>query len=299
MAKFPVEISDPEGIVDAVNNLLSGPAGLGQNFAGYSTYETGYLTGNFRPPFTYTVPALIYVPPIALSTSEMLDDRTWKFTFNVAQPSVPFSNGMPITVNGVTDPYYDGDYTPIGVVECTTTYVIVRTQTSYDIVAPSTGGNVYYYNTLKDVSETNMSTDANAKVTVTGGTDRVFISAQLNNVITYEGASGDDLQYTVEISRLKGFINSDPVNPEYRFDFDGTVAKHVYNFTGLSGSGSLDNVETIFTAIIDQPAPAYYWYLLEVRFNNPNWDGTGALPTFQVTECEFTQRGLSAQVVKQ
>ena len=54
MAKFPVELDDDEGQADAINYLLSGPSGLGQNFAGFS--ENGvnwyWLTGNYRPPFT-------------------------------------------------------------------------------------------------------------------------------------------------------------------------------------------------------------------------------------------------------
>lgn len=52
MAKFPVEVGDPEGIVDAVNYALSGPAGLGQNFGGVNYSQPAWLTGNFRPPFT-------------------------------------------------------------------------------------------------------------------------------------------------------------------------------------------------------------------------------------------------------
>jgi len=52
MAKFPVEADDIEGIVDAVNYTLSGPAGLGQNFGGVNYSQPSWLTGNFRPPFT-------------------------------------------------------------------------------------------------------------------------------------------------------------------------------------------------------------------------------------------------------
>ena len=74
-AKFPVELSDQEGIVDAVNYLLSGPAGLGQNFSGFSDFNPAWLTGNFRTPYTVTTPANLYVAPISLSTAEMLDER--------------------------------------------------------------------------------------------------------------------------------------------------------------------------------------------------------------------------------
>ena len=90
-AKYPVELSDQEGIVDAVNYLLSGPAGLGQNFAGFSSYSPVYVTGNFRIPYTQVDPASLYVPPIALSNAEQLDDRTIKYTFASAQPSPPDS----------------------------------------------------------------------------------------------------------------------------------------------------------------------------------------------------------------
>ena len=43
MASYPVEISDTEGIVNAVNYLMSGPAGLGQNFQGFSAYLPAYI----------------------------------------------------------------------------------------------------------------------------------------------------------------------------------------------------------------------------------------------------------------
>jgi len=289
MAKFPVENSDIEGIGDAVNYLLSGPSGLGQYFQGFSAYTPTYLTGNYRPPFTNPAGANMYVAPIALGTSEMLDERTWKFTFAAASATPPFVSGNGITVSGVTDPYYDGTYNPIGVTECTTTYVVARTDSSYAIVAPSTGGTVEYNITVPAVKTPSFnSTDCNAKVTVTGGTDRVFVSAQLNSIINYSGTG--DLIYTVAVNRYKGFINNDPVNPEYRFNLDATISQKVYNFTGLTGPGTIADTETIFSTIIDQPAPAFYWYILEVSY---------ASDTVIVTSDEFDLRSLSAQVVKQ
>jgi len=298
MSQYPVESGDTQALTEAVNYLLSGPGGLGQNFAGYSTYVNGYLTGNFRPPFTSTSPATLYVAAIPLGVSEMLDERTWKFTFLTPEVTPPFNPGQPVTVADVTDPYYDGDYEPIGVALCTTEYVILRTEGSFEIVPPSSGGNIYYFSTYKSDSESFISTDANGKVTITGATDRVFLSAQLNNIISYIDASATNLRYTVQINRLVGFINNDPVNPEYRFIPDGVVAQKVYDFT-LTGSGDIDNNETIFTAIIDNPPIGYYWYILEVQYKNMDWDGTLPLPAFQVTQSDFTQRGLSAQVVKE
>ena len=92
MAKFPVEVGDTEGIVDAINYTLSGPAGLGQNFQGTSSNvvqgtndappynDLAWMTGNFRTPFV-SEQTLTYVSPIVLATSQYLDARTIQFTF--------------------------------------------------------------------------------------------------------------------------------------------------------------------------------------------------------------------------
>jgi hypothetical protein len=295
MAKFPVESNDSDGITDAVNNLLSGPSGLGQFFKGFSDYNDAYLTGNFRPPFTQPTLSNLYVAPILLDTNEMLDGNTWKFTFDSTQASVPFSLGTPITIYGSTSDY-NGTYSPIGVVECTTDYVICRTQTAYPIVSPVTGGYATYTSTVVDVDPTlysYISTDCNAKVIVNGATDRVFVSAQLNNIISFISTGDSDFDYTVAINRLVGTPTSDPTNPEYRFNPDATISRKTYHYFGLnSGTNPLDNIETIFSTVIDQPVPGYYWYILEVSFNTISGD-------LQVTDNLLALRSLSAQVVKQ
>ncbi len=58
MAQFPVTTGDPQGVIDGVNYLLSGPSGLGQNFAGRSFSDQAWLTGNGRTPYVTTPIAL-------------------------------------------------------------------------------------------------------------------------------------------------------------------------------------------------------------------------------------------------
>ncbi|CAB4166472.1 hypothetical protein UFOVP849_36 [uncultured Caudovirales phage] len=288
MAKFPVEIQDQEGIVDAVNYLMSGPAGLGQNFAGFSSFAQAWLTGNFRVPYTQPTVANLFVAPIALSTSEQLDGRTFKYTFASTQPSAPFALGNGVTVQGVANDWFDGSYIAIGVVQCTTDFVIVRSSGSFDIEPPSTGGEIFLTTGIEFIS-----TDANARVTVTGGQDRVFISGQLDNAISYNIASGPaTLKYTVAVNRYVAFLNDDPTNPEFRFNLDKTVSQKVYNFSGLSGTGTVPLQDTVFATVLDEPDPDYYWYILEVSFEFTS--GTG-----EVTDSELGLRSLSAQVVKQ
>lgn len=371
MAKFPVEMNDDEGQTDAINYLLSGPSGLGQNFAGFSSYQPAWLTGNFRIPFTnpvyvnkpcdgerssttlkvypntngievgmnvigpdiplgttvvsigsptstYTPITIsgtlfrkitnvtisfgplqtsnLYVAPINLGVSEMLDGRTWKFFFASTQASPPFSLGSGIDIAGVADDYYDGGYSPIGVVECTTDYVIVRTTRTFSIVAPSSGGTASYDVTRGGGNPAPFynSTDCDARVTTTGATDRVFISGQLDNTVSYEVLDGAPatLRVYVAINRYEGVINNDPTNPDFIFDLDETVALKTYEFTGLSGTGTLDLIETVFTTVLDQPNPGYYRYILEVSFNSMEGDVVA-------TSSEFGLRSLSSQVVKQ
>ena len=287
MAQYPIDKDDSINIADAVNTLLSGPSGLGQNFSGFSAYTPAYLTGNYRVPFTQPDLANLYVPPINLSSSEMLDGRTWKFTFSSPQTSPPFALGTPININGVVNSYYDGGYGPIGVVECTTNYVICRTNSTYPVVAPSANGTAEY-----SVLDQFNSTDANARCTVTGGTDRVFIGAQLDQIITYDSLGLDDLTVTVAINRYSGFLNQDPTNPDYLFNFDKTISQKQYTYTNLNSTGELPIIETVFATIIDTPGPGFYWYILEVEFTNVN----GLL---HVTQDELRLRDLSVQVVKQ
>ena len=283
MAQFPV--SDQAGIIDGLNYALSGPGGLGQNFAGFSSYTPAYMTGNFRTPYSQTTPANLYVAAIALGTSEMLDGRTWKYTFASAQASAPFANGQGISVTGVTDPFYDGSYIPIGVVECTTTYVIARTTTTYTVVAPSSGGTVEFSS-----MNTQNSTDCDIRVLVTGAQDRVFISGQLDQLISYTDAGTSTIDVTVNIARYTAEANNDPINPDFVFANETIIVEKVYPRPALTGTGVIPLIETVFASVQDTPAPGFYRYILNVNF--------GTTGTIQVTQDELLLRSISAQVVK-
>ena len=211
MSKYPVEIGDDEGVSDALNYLLSGPQGLGQFFAGFSSYQTAYLTGNYRIPFSQTLPASIYIAPISCSSAVQLDDRTFQYNFSSVQPSPPFQNGNNISGDGWSNGFYNGNQGVIGVVSCTTSYVIFRTNGYYPGVGNDFGGGTVYVDNI----DTLTSTDCNARVIVTGGTDRVFISGQLDQTLSYIGSG--DLTVTVQINRYIGQINTDPINPDYFF----------------------------------------------------------------------------------
>jgi hypothetical protein len=96
----------------------------------------------------------------------------------------------------------------------------------------------------------------------------------------------------VAVNRYIGELNQDPTNPDYLFFYDFTTGYKKYSYNLTAGSGTLPNIETIYTTVVDNPTPNYYWYILEVAFYVPSGD-------LQVTQCEFAQRSLSSQVVKQ
>ena len=376
--QFPVQTGNDTAVADALNYLLSGPSGLGQDFQGYQQWTTGWLTSNFRTPYTvlsynavctgvageYTVvaaanfdpnvlvsgmvvsgygvaigavvvsigtyttegtvitldlantatfdpndpyytasadltfsPAVIpqiYVAPIALGTSTLLDPYTWKFEFAAPEAAPPFVRGNNIFVAGVTPSDYNGDYSPIGVTECTTTYVIAKTSAAYTVPGPGSGGTVTLYQTSDAPKVFALSTDCNSKITVAGGTDRVFIAAQLINTISYTATTPTDLNYGVAINRYRGFPNDNPVNPGFFFQPDKLIAKKVYQYSGLTGTGTLPEVETIFSNFPDTDiAPGYYWYILDVSFQRTNGGD------LEVTQSTLGLRSMSTQVVKQ
>jgi len=283
MSQFP--INTKQGVYEAINYLASGPSGLGQFFAGFSSFAPAYLTGNFRVPFTQAAPANLFVAPITCSKAEQIAPNAFKYTFSSAQSTPPFANGQPIIGAGWTNDFFNGSWAPVGVASCTTTYVIVKTGNNYTGITTDTGGGTIGFSVNGVLS----STDCNARVVVNSGTDRVFISAQLVDLITHTGSG--DLTYKVQVNRYIGELNNDPVNPDYLFTLDATISERTYSRTGLSGTSTLPEIETVFSTIIDTPAPGFYWYILEVEF-----DTTGSL---EVSQAEFDLRSLSAQVVKQ
>jgi hypothetical protein len=239
MAKYPVENADADGIADGVNYVLSGPSGIGQQLEGFSGYDSTQLTGNFRVPFTATG-ASLYVEPIPLVSSEWLDDYTWKYTFAAAQPSAPFSLGNPVRVTGVTPSDYNGTFLRIGVVECSTTYVICREQTPYPNPGViGTGGQIELnvVDALNSGEGAEIATDANAFVSIDGGNSLVSIAAQVDIspfdyavLYTDYPAEVPELNIYVLIYRYVAINVGTIPNPQYRFVPDKIISQELlYN----------------------------------------------------------------------
>lgn len=272
-AKYPVETSDQEGIVDAINYLLSGPAGLGQNFQGFSAYEPAYIRPSTRQPFmlpidTTLIPTWDFswtITNITLVGSNPTQYLQIDFTPSVVLTDPPFEYGDRVLVTGTVcagpnTSFYDDRYT---VMSSTTTSMIVFLSKDYTFPAYVSGGTVG-----RDWYDVLTSTDCNARVTVLGPTDQVFVTAQLIMDIDYTASVASDFDIVVQISRFTGFPTNKPGDNDYVFSNRVAVSQRTFNYTP-SVSGSINDLETIFTTVLDGPNLdfGYYWYILEVSFN--------------------------------
>ena len=108
ISKYPIEISDGEGIVDAINYLLSGPAGLGQNFDGFSDYSPLVMRPTFARPFTLpattTLDASWYLRLAATSAGPTPSNPTQFITIGFAgYTDAPFQFGDTLRLTGFED----------------------------------------------------------------------------------------------------------------------------------------------------------------------------------------------------
>ena len=297
MSQFPIEIGDAAATNEAVNYLLSGPAGLGQNFQGFSAYQSAYIRPSSRQP--WDLPVTVGNPPTAqpLNPSIYLDipinnitvpanpGQQIVCTFTTPQATAPFAYGDQIDLAGVTPSFYDGSYSAFS---CTTTEVTLFTSGTYTWPAYTSGGSVgrNYMNYAN-------ATDCNARVTVAGPTDQVFVSAQLNLSYAYTCLNNISYNVIVRISRGRGFPDTTPGSNDFLFADFTTISQKTFAKTVTVGSGTQE-LEAIFTTVLDGPNLDFglYWYILEVEF-------VAAITDVTIGRATAGLRSLTAQVIKQ
>jgi len=251
MSSYPISGGDDQSLLDAINYVASGPSGLGQYNVGFNKSTNAWITGNFRLPYSQTTFARTYVKPIALGNSYWLDDLTWRHEFASPQVPAPFAIGNNITVAGVTPSDYDGTYGRVGVVECSTTYVIARASGPYpNPGVVGTGGTVsleaIYFNDPVVDDYIRVSTDCNGIISVVGGQDFVNLSAFVTsqNALGIQGkviepGSNGAFKYSTQLNRYKAFNSGTAANPQYYYQFDTTVAEQPTDFFLSGGVGQI------------------------------------------------------------
>ena len=308
MAQFPVEIDDSQAINEAINYLLSGPAGLGQNFEGFSAYQSAVLRPSARQPWSLdlftTLNAGVYVnipisnaAPVGGNPSQYVT-----FTFATAQGDIPFQPGDTLEVYDIVDsgggePYnYDRGYT---VYACTLTDVTIYTESSYNWNTYVSGGWVG-----RNFTGYELDTDCNARVTITSKTGQVFVSAQMKLQWDYDVINPCQYDVRISIYRFKGFPDRTPGSNDYLFADRVLVSEQIVTKTVASPIvGATDYAEAIFTTVLDGPNIdfGYYWYILAIQFDVPYPEPATTPPAYDVLIGKVTTgfRSLTAQVIKQ
>ncbi|CAB4127595.1 hypothetical protein UFOVP94_10 [uncultured Caudovirales phage] len=319
MSQYPVE--DSTGLYNAVNYLLAGPGGLGQNFSGFSDYQPAYVRGTFSQPFTISstltntttnLPPLWTAGPFNVTDAFPLNVNTATNTtqnFQIdfdPQSSPPFLTGDVVATYEINDDPYTGNYSyadpGFNVLSCTTSSVILQTNNSYEYGAFVPGSGTIQKRNTNYRTQTGykyVSTDCNARVTVTGPTDKVFISAQAKMTFTYTCTDYSEFDLVVAVNRYKPNSTAPLAQgTDYGFNFDKTISQTTKHYTSNTGTFTIDAGDNIFTTVIDQPSFGYYWYILEISFNiSANGDyylGDASPGTFLLG-----LRSLTAQVIKQ
>jgi len=289
-------------IEDSVDYLMSGPAGLGQNFSGVSAYVPAYLTGTARTPYTVpittTPPPQLTVDPITITNITVLDvnvdgqSRYVQVDFT-PQAAPPFILGGNVFIDNVIETAgetFNGDYGR-AVVYCTNSTVILQTRLFYTWATYISGGDISKYS----VNEL-INTDTFGTVTVTGPTDIVFVSSQTALDVAYTCTTASEWDITVQINRYRGFPTTDPLDPEIVFDFDGTVSEQTTHFSE-SSSGSVSAGQNIFTTVLDSPSFGLYRYFVEIVFYNYDRTLGAVQDSNQYTLGGFTKSGTTPVIL--
>lgn len=294
------------------------------------------------PPYVAggTLAVTASVPLITNITSPGSNTLTVDLTFPVypggsnpdePQPSrTPFTLGQDLEIQGVTPAMYDGRYMVTKIVYndppwvynpvLTTPGLISVTLTLYSWTTATwatpytSGGYLYWHYAYRRTP-----TDCNAVVTVTGPTDRVFISNLFSAVMYWYAANGASADLQVQINRYKsirsvslpdGTTNTTPDFPSaqanydriyngYLWQFDKTLLDLTYNI-GLSAPAGFEayKVEQNYNNIIDNPGIGQYWYMLDIVFRSQP-AGPFLPNSIPLTMKFIGLRSFTAQVIKQ
>jgi hypothetical protein len=300
MATYPVTGGDDASLLDAVNYAVSGPSGIGQQLQGFSSSEGTRLTGNFNVPFTNNgnflpTAAVLYVEGIPLSTSEWLDDYTWKYNFTTTQFYPPFALGAGVSITGVTPSEYDSNvgttanrFRRTGVVECSTDYVILRS--SEPLPNPGvvgTGGFASLWVTSDPDPNTGgtgalINTDANAIVSVDAGNNLVSVTGQLYLAPfdyavfqTDYPATVPEIAVYVKLNRYRATNIGTVAIPEYSYEFDTTIAsQRIYQDSLTEYSYG---VPTSYNIVSGTSGPSSMGFYPGVQADSTTGDGTNAM----------------------
>ena len=323
MSQYPVDSTD--GVLEAVNYLLSGPTGLGQNFEGVSAVGLDADTSAdlFFIPVQTWFTGLPYFGPLSFRESieqpgsqddpaDPLDPEVYYPIWNTLpgglaitaitavtptgrditvsvtlgtlnnESQSPWANGQVVVLTGITPSSLNGTYTVVNFITATETFpttdVTLRSDTSQTWTAYTSGG-VLSINDFTLTKDQFFPTGNQAVVTVTGPTDRVFVSSQASALSVYTYTKFDAvLSYTpkvkLQINRYRAIEKTalpDSVDFQYYQGYEWQFDKSIVSLSKIidwDAIGSEVKVNSygdiIYNNVIDSPGIGLYLYAFQI-----------------------------------
>jgi hypothetical protein len=271
---------------------VSDPPAVGARYNQPGTVDNQGQTSNDAYPIWNTFPAgltITNIVPVSATGREIT------VTFNVFGTGItgasgnPFVLGQQVVLSGITPSSFNGTYTVKIQPEPFTAGQVVLIQDVAETWGTYTSGGVIKLNDYALFTSQKFFTGNQAIVTVTGPTDRVFISSQMNNLILYtytnfqvseEGFFG--VEVFLEINRYRAvqkttlpdagasaiYAQGGTAYDGYLWEFDASV---VSVGTPIISSGpastavdSNDFGDVIYNNVIDNPGIGTYLYAFQI-----------------------------------
>jgi len=232
-------------------------------------------------------------------------------------PGNPFAANQQVTISGVTPSVFNGDYRVAVYVSgpSVSTIRLLRIDGAQTWTAYTTGGQISW-------QQQNIVTDLFADVSVTGPTDRVFITCQapfkgyiFNPVYTTLDVGFTAPTYELRINRYRatnattlpnGAQTFPSVYNGYAWVLDGNLVTVPYTMfadplTMVDGYTFFKPDVNTFNNVIDSPGIGYFLYTFEIYFNNQYYDpnNVSTSPNVQpIAIATYGFRSFTAQVIK-
>ena len=241
------------------------------------------LDTNVYYPIWNTLPgglAVTAITPVTATGRDITVTVTLGSLVNESQS--PWANGQVVVLSGITPSTYDGTYNVVDFITATETFpstvVTLRSDTSQTWAAYTSGG-VLSINDFTNTVDQRFPTGNQAVVTVTGPTDRVFISSQASALSVYTYTKFDAVTaYTpkvkLQINRYRAIETTtlpDSVDFQYYQGFEWQFDKSIVSLSKIidwDAIGSEVKVNSygdiIYNNVIDNPGIGLYLYAFQI-----------------------------------
>lgn len=246
----------------------------------------------------------------------------------VDESQTPFANGQQIVLSGVTPSSYDGTYTVVDYLPSATLSPFVVTlfsETEQTWDAYTSGGVVTINDNFTGTAQQRFFTGNQAVVSVSGPSDRVFVSSQMNDLIVYtytkfQAILAYNPKLELQLNRYKAVsattlpdigtqaiyasaIDNAGTYAGFNWVFDKNIVTvaEIINWDVLGSQVYTNDLgDVIFNNVIDNPGIGVYLYAFQISMEISNRDlapNTGAI--LLVGASTTGVRSFTAQVIKQ